>query len=82
VPIVSSGGLILGYVLTGAVLVEVTFTLPGLGNLMIESVTAKDFPVVQAVAMTFAVVIILINLVVDLLYMAIDPRIRLDGGRG
>ncbi len=81
VPIVASGGLILGYVLTGAVLVEVTFTLPGMGNLMIEAVTSKDFPVVQAVAMAFAIVIILINLVVDILYLFIDPRIRV-GGQG
>lgn len=82
VPIVSSGGLILAYVLTGAVLVEVTFTLPGLGNLMIEAVTSKDFPVVQAVAMTFAAAIILINLTVDILYLLIDPRIRLEGQSG
>jgi peptide/nickel transport system permease protein len=82
VPIVSSGGLILAYVITGAVLVEVTFTLPGLGNLMIEAVTSKDFPVVQAVAMTFAAAIILINLTVDILYLVIDPRIRLEGRSG
>lgn len=79
VPIVASGGLILGYVLTGAVLVEVTFTLPGMGNLMIDAVTVKDLPVVQAVALVFAIAIILINLAVDILYLVIDPRIRVGG---
>lgn len=78
VPIVSAGGLILGYVLTGAVLVEVTFSLPGLGNLLIQGVESKDVPVVQAVAMLFSAVIILINLAMDVAFLLIDPRIRLE----
>jgi peptide/nickel transport system permease protein len=82
VPVVSGGGLILAYVLTGAVLVEVTFIIPGLGNLLIESVAAKDVPTVQAVALLFAGVIVLVNLLVDILFVLIDPRIRLGGQRG
>lgn len=77
VPIVSSGGLILAYVLTGAVLVEVTFIVPGLGSMLVEAVNTKDVPVVQAVALLFAAVIIAVNLVVDVLYIFIDPRIRI-----
>jgi len=77
VPIISGGGLILAYVLTGAVLVEVTFIIPGLGSLLIEAVNSKDVPVVQAVALIFAAAIILVNLIVDILYLLVDPRIRI-----
>jgi peptide/nickel transport system permease protein len=76
VPIVTGAGLILAYLLAGAVLVEVTFALPGIGSLLVDSITAKDIPVVQALAMLIAFVVVLINLAVDLLYLAIDPRIR------
>jgi peptide/nickel transport system permease protein len=76
VPVVTAAGLILGYMLTGAVLVEVTFALPGVGSLLVESVTFKDVPMVQGVAMVVAFVIILVNLLTDVLYLFIDPRIR------
>lgn len=76
VPIVTAAGLILGYMLTGAVLVEVTFALPGVGSLLVDSVEFKDVPMVQGVTMVVAFVIIVVNLVTDLLYLFIDPRIR------
>ena len=76
VPIITGAGLILAYLLAGAVLVEVTFALPGIGSLLVDSINAKDIPVVQALAMLIALVVVLINLVVDLLYVAVDPRIR------
>lgn len=75
----TAGGLILGYMLTGAVLVEVTFALPGLGTLLVESVRFKDIPVLQALVLLIATMVILVNLAVDLLYKAVDPRIRFDG---
>lgn len=78
VPIVTSGGLVLAYLLGGAVLVEVTFALPGLGSLLIESVSGKDMPVVQGVALTVATTVVLINLATDVLYLLIDPRIGLE----
>lgn len=77
VPIAGGVGLILAYVLTGAVLVEVTFITPGLGSLLIESVSAKDVPVLQAIALLFAAAIVLVNLLVDIFYVLIDPRIRI-----
>ena len=80
VPIVTAAGLILGYLLTGAVLVEVTFGLPGIGALLVDSVTFKDVPMVQGVTLLVAVVIISINLLTDVLYLFIDPRLRF--GRG
>ena len=61
-------------------LVEVTFALPGVGALLVESVTFKDVPMVQGVTLLVAAVIILINLLTDILYLFVDPRVRF--GRG
>ena len=80
IPVVTMSGLILSYVITGAVLVEDTFSLPGIGQLLVQSATAKDLPLIQGVAMVIAVVIVLANLLADVALMAVDPRIRL--GRG
>ncbi|MGI8702601.1 MAG: ABC transporter permease [Nocardioidaceae bacterium] len=76
IPVVTAGGLILGVMLTGAVLVEVTFSLPGLGALLVDSVNFQDIPVVQALAMITAALVITVNLLTDILYVFIDPRIR------
>ncbi len=77
IPVVTMSGVILSYVIVGAVLVEDTFSLPGIGQLLVQSATAKDLPMLQGVAMVIAVVIILANLLADLVYVAVDPRIRL-----
>jgi peptide/nickel transport system permease protein len=76
VPVVTSAALILAYLFTGSVLVETAFSLPGLGGLLIDAVQRKDIPVVQGVAMTLAIAVIAINLITDLVYLVIDPRIR------
>ncbi|MGI9015793.1 MAG: ABC transporter permease [Euzebya sp.] len=76
IPVVTASGLILGVMLSGAVLVEVTFALPGLGSLLIDSVTFQDVAVVQGLAMLTATVVIAVNLLTDVLYLFIDPRIR------
>lgn len=76
VPIVTAGGIVLGSLLSGAVIIEVTFALPGLGSLLVESVNSKDIPVVQATSLLIAVVIVLVNLATDIAYAYIDPRIR------
>jgi peptide/nickel transport system permease protein len=75
VPVVTAAGLVLTVLLVGTVLVETTFALPGLGTLFVESVEFKDMPMIQGFAMLIAALIVLVNLVVDLLYPAIDPRI-------
>jgi peptide/nickel transport system permease protein len=80
VPVITGAGLILGVLLTGAVLVEVTFALPGVGSLLVASVLTKDVPMVQGISLVVAVAIILANLLTDILYLFIDPRIRY--GRG
>jgi peptide/nickel transport system permease protein len=76
VPIVTAAGAVLGSVIAGAVLVEVVFTLPGVGSLLVESIDAKDIPTVQGLIVVLAVVIIAVNLLTDLAYLALDPRIR------
>jgi peptide/nickel transport system permease protein len=75
-PIVTSAGFILILALSGAVLVESVFSLPGVGSLVVESVTTKDVPVVQGVALMLAFYVIVINVLIDLSVMVIDPRTR------
>jgi peptide/nickel transport system permease protein len=81
IPVVTISGVILSYVITGAVLVENTFSVPGIGQLLVQSATAKDLPMLQGVAMLIAVVIVLANLLTDVVYMLADPRIQLGRRR-
>jgi peptide/nickel transport system permease protein len=81
VPIVTAGGLLLAYMLAGTVLVEVTFAIPGLGSLLVDSVRTLDVPMVQALAILIATVVVVVNLLADLLYVAVDPRISFAKGR-
>jgi ABC-type dipeptide/oligopeptide/nickel transport system permease component len=71
-------GIQLGQLLAGAIIVESVFNLNGLGKLGLSAVKTSDFPLVQGVVITIALMIVLINLIVDLLYGALDPRIRYD----
>ena len=76
IPIATAGGMVLTTVLTGTVLVEATFALPGLGSLLIESVRFKDVPMVQGITMLVAAAVIVVNLLTDLVILLVDPRIR------
>lgn len=76
IPIVTIFGLQLGWLLGGSVIVESVFAWPGLGRLMIDSIGVRDTAVVQAALLWFAISFIVINLIVDLLYIVLDPRIR------
>jgi peptide/nickel transport system permease protein len=76
IPVVTVIGLQAGLLLSGAVLTETIFALPGLGRLMVDSILNRDYPVVQAGAMFIAVVFVLVNLLVDISYGLLDPRIR------
>ena len=80
VPVVTAAGAVLGVLIAGAVLVEVAFTLPGIGSLLVESVEAKDIPMVQGLTVVIALVIVAVNLLTDLVYFAVDPRIRFGAG--
>jgi peptide/nickel transport system permease protein len=75
-PAVTVLGYTLGDLLGGAVVVETVFNLPGMGQLVVNSIARRDFPVIQGVVMAIAGCYLLANLLVDLLYMVIDPRIR------
>ena len=76
-PIVTIFGLDVGLLLGGAVLTESTFSLPGLGKYAIDAIVASDMPKVMGVTMFAAVFIVIANLIVDLLYAVVDPRVRL-----
>ncbi|GAA0592512.1 glutathione ABC transporter permease GsiC [Virgibacillus siamensis] len=78
VPIVTMSGLQFGFLLGGSIVVEVVFSWPGLGSLLIDSISFRDYPVIQAELLLFALEFMLINLVVDLLYGVLNPRINLD----
>ncbi len=75
-PILTVVGLQLGLLLSGAVLTESIYALPGLGRLMVDSILARDYPTVQAAAMFVAGVFVLVNFVVDIGYLLLDPRVR------
>jgi len=77
IPIVTAFGLELGNLLGGAVVTEAVFAYPGIGRLAVEAVVSKDVPLIQAVVFAVAGVLITLNLVIDLAYMALDPRVRL-----
>lgn len=78
IPVTTVIGLQVGFLLGGAVLVEVVFGWPGMGQLIINGILQRDFPVVQAGVLAVALSYVLVNLVVDVLYAVIDPRIRYD----
>ncbi len=76
IPLVTVIGLQFGYILGGAVVIETVFTWPGVGLFTIQAILNRDYPVVQASVFILATAVVLINLIVDLLYVWLDPRIR------
>ena len=77
IPVVTAAGLIVVGLFGGAVLIEVTFGLAGLGTLLVDSVLTQDIPVVQGLVLLTAAFVLAVNLALDVLYTVIDPRIRL-----
>jgi peptide/nickel transport system permease protein len=78
IPIVTVVGVQAGYLLGGAVLTETVFAWPGVGTLMVQGILARDFPLVQGCVLVVALSFVVINLIVDLLYAWLDPRIRYE----
>ncbi|RWR02079.1 glutathione ABC transporter permease [[Pantoea] beijingensis] len=76
IPVITMMGLQFGFLLGGSIVVEVVFNWPGLGRLLVDSVEMRDYPVIQAEVLLFSLEFILINLIVDMLYAAINPAIR------
>ncbi|MEW9521364.1 ABC transporter permease [Streptomyces tubercidicus] len=75
-PVLTVAGVLAATSLTGAVFVEQAFSLPGLGSLLVQAVNEKDLPLVQALVLLGGAVVIIVNLLVDLAYLVIDPRVR------
>ena len=78
IPILTAAGITFATIVTGAVIIEMVFAWPGLGRLMADSMMVRDFPVIQASVMLVAVVVLTVNLLVDIAYAWVDPRIRYD----
>ncbi len=81
IPVVTAAGLLFVGLLTGSVLVESVFGLPGLGTLLVDSVTNGDFPVIEGLVLIIASWIIVVNVAVDISYAAVDPRVGFEAAR-
>jgi ABC-type dipeptide/oligopeptide/nickel transport system permease component len=80
-PVLTVVGNSFGYLLTGSFVVETIFGIPGVGYESVHSILARDYPVIQAVALLVATIFIAVNLVVDVLYAVVDPRVRYETSR-
>ncbi|MDC3835372.1 ABC transporter permease subunit, partial [Pseudomonas aeruginosa] len=76
IQVVTVAGLQFGFLLGGSVMVETVFSIPGMGRLLVDSIAFRDYTVIQALLLLFAAEFILINLIVDLLYGVLNPKIR------
>jgi len=76
IPVITVIGLNVGSLLGGAILTETIFAWPGIGRMVVDAIFARDYPVVQGAVLVIAVVFVVVNLLVDLSYAALDPRIR------
>ena len=78
IQVVTILGLQIGGLLSGSVITETIFSVPGMGRLLVDSIAYRDYPVIQGLLMMFALQYVLINLIVDMLYGVINPKIRYD----
>jgi ABC-type dipeptide/oligopeptide/nickel transport system permease component len=76
IPLITVAGIQFGTLLGGAIIVETVFAWPGIGRLLIDAVSARDFPLIQGIILLIATGFVLVNLVVDMLYAVVDPRVR------
>ncbi|MGN6159187.1 MAG: ABC transporter permease, partial [Devosia sp.] len=79
IPVVTLSGVEFGYLLGGAVIVEQIYALPGLGRLTLDAISQRDYALVEGAVLFIAFNFLIVNLLVDLTYAALDPRIRLGG---
>jgi len=82
VPVITTSGLMIAGLLGGLVITESIFSIPGFGRLIVESVFKRDYVTVQGAILVSAILVVLVNLVVDILYAVIDPRIKSGKGAG
>ena len=76
IPIVTIIGISFTLLLTGVVVIEVVFAIPGMGRLVVDALIRRDYPIIQGMLMVFSVLYIFVNLLVDITYAYLDPRIR------
>jgi len=78
IQVVTATGIILSLLISGAVVTETVFAMPGLGRLLVQGIFARDFPLVQGVLLIIALTFVIINLIVDLIYSIVDPRVDFE----
>lgn len=76
IPIMTVIGLTIAVLISGAVVTETVFSLPGIGNLVVSAVLRRDYPVIQGTLLVIAALYVLINFIIDMLYLLVDPRVR------
>lgn len=81
IPVITAAGLVIVGLVAGSIYVEVTFALPGLGTLTVDAVSKRDIPLIQGTTLVFSLFVVVANLLIDILYTFIDPRIRFEGVR-
>ena len=77
IPVVTLSGIQLGYLLGGTIVIENMFALPGMGRLLLQVVNERDYPVVQGIVLFIGIIIVMLNILVDVIYTLIDPRVEL-----
>lgn len=80
IPVVTLLGLQVAFALSGSVIMEQIFALPGMGRLLIESIATRDYPIVQGITVVIGVWVLIVNLLIDLSYAFLDPRVKVGGG--
>jgi peptide/nickel transport system permease protein len=78
IPIITRVMITLPFVVGGSILIETQFRIPGMGRVLIEAITNKDFPIIQAFTAIFAAIFVLSSVLTDVLYALVDPRVRLS----
>jgi len=76
IPVVTAAGPLLGFLITGSFIIENIFALPGIGQYFVNSVEARDYSVTMGLAVLYSAIVIITNLIVDILYAVLDPRVR------
>lgn len=78
IPVITFLGMALADIFTGSIIIEQVFGIPGLGRILLTSISNRDYPVVQAIIVWMAFIIVIINMCVDIIYHYVDPRIRVE----
>jgi len=81
-PVVTFLGFLMASVITGSVVIEQIFAIPGLGKFFVQSVSNRDYPLIMGITIFYAVILMVSRLLADIAYALVDPRIRMSGAKG